>query len=366
MTRSRFLHALVIALLWGVVHAQNKTVDEAAVDAQNPAPINMFEAEGGYRWSKRPDKTRDNESWVRVLYKGALIKEAGTPFKEAQSLDLAAPAVPTGAGDRNTWSLRYENGKAEAGGSLLEAEGVQALKLRGLDNLDLRGTAYIGGNSVGKTLLVAAGLESPPMRIPFASETGASNWVVVGINGQHQEAVDTQAGDANSALVTLRAFLGKAFGWRKSANVAETAAKLESQLLKQAPTFAEGRVLAERIQKIPANQRTKLQQLLLDTLGDVSADENWNDAVKQMAAGTADAITDQPTLAVYGEVSGWRTVSGEPEGPKTKSLSTITVDYWFLDKRDDMFLRLRYENGYERALPTLKLNRLMLSATLRF
>jgi hypothetical protein len=366
MRRTRFFHTLAIALLSGAVHAQDKTADEAAVDAQNPAPINTFEAEGGYRWNYGPDKSRDRESWVRILYKGALIKEEGTPFKEAQSLDLAAPAAPTGAGDRNTWSLRYENGKAEAGGSLLEAEGVQAVKLRGLEKLDLRGTAYVGGNSAGKALQIAAGLESPPMRIPFASETGASNWIVVGINGQHQEMTDAQTGDANFGLVTFRAFLGKAFGWRKSANVAETTAKLENQLLKQAPTFAEGQALAQKIDKIPANQRTKLQQLLLDTIRDVGADEDWKEAVKQMATGTADAITDQPTLAVYGEVSGWRTVSGDPEGPKTKSLSSLTVDYWFLDKRDDMFLRLRYENGYERAQPTLKLNRLMLSATLRF
>lgn len=45
---------------------------------------------------------------------------------------------------------------------------------------------------------------------------------------------------------------------------------------------------------------------------------------------------------------------------------TLTADYWFLPKRDDVFLRLRYENGYERALPTVRLNRPMLSVSPRF
>ena len=363
--KGRILLCAALGLVSGMALAQGNAVDRAAAEAQNPAPVSTFEVEGGYRWSRLPDKTRDKDSWLRVSYKGSLVREEGTPFKDAQSLDLAAPAMPTGAGDRNTWSVRYESGQTELGGSLFEAEGVQPLKFRGLEKLDLRGTAFVGGNSAGKALQVAAGLESIPMRIPFASETGASNWVVVGINAQHQEMVDTQTGDDNFGLVTFRAFLGKAFGWRKSADVAQTAAKLEAQLLKQAPTPGEARSLAQSIRKIPATRRTKLQALFLDTVDDLGGGD-WTEAVREMAQGTADAITDQPTLAVYAEVSGWRTIAGDAEGPKTKGLSSLTIDYWFLETRDDMFLRLRYENGFERAQPAARLNRLMLSAALRF
>jgi hypothetical protein len=35
-------------------------------------------------------------------------------------------------------------------------------------------------------------------------------------------------------------------------------------------------------------------------------------------------------------------------------------------KRDDVLLRVRYENGYQRALPDQKLNQILLSTVLRF
>lgn len=360
-----YLSALFLLLLGGVAYAQDDGgAEEAAVNAQNPAPINTFQAEGGYRWDYRPPE--DNEFWARISYKGALIREVGTPFKDAKSLDLAAPVTSTGAGDRNKWSVRYEDGTTTVGGGLLEAEGVQPITLRQLEKLDLRGTAYVGGDTDGGTVQIAAGLESRPFRIPFMSRTGASNWIVLGVNAQRQEDPDGQTGDGNMGLLTLRMFLGKAFGWRKSASVAETAKKLEAQLLKQAPTFEDGGKLAEDLKRIPANQRTKLQQLLLDTLGDVDESDDWPKAIQEMAIGTADAITDQPTVAVYGEASGWQTFSGDPQGRRFKILATLTTDYWFLPVRDDVFLRVRYEHGYERALPTVKLNQLMISAGLKF
>jgi hypothetical protein len=64
--------------------------------------------------------------------------------------------------------------------------------------------------------------------------------------------------------------------------------------------------------------------------------------------------------------AGWYTFSGDPQGRKLKNLLTATVDYWFLPTRDDVFLRVRYENGYDRALPTDRRNRLLVSVALRY
>jgi len=39
--------------------------------------------------------------------------------------------------------------------------------------------------------------------------------------------------------------------------------------------------------------------------------------------------------------------------------AALTGDQWLLATHDDLFVRLRYENGYERALPMGRLNRLL-------
>lgn len=357
-----------------VVVAAIATAGTAAADtggtvvstgAQNPAPIHTFEGEGGIRWTLGADDHR--ERWFRILYKGSLLRGEGTPFKDATSLDLSVPSQPEAAGDRNEWTLRFEDGTATIGGGLFEAENVRPITLRGLEKLDLRGAGYVGGDTDGHVLRIAIGVESHPLRVPGLAKTGASNWLVLGLNGERQEATDAQAGDDDLGLITFRSFLGKAFGWRKSADVGATAGKLEEELLEQAPTYEKGKALAAKIkQDVPANQRTKVQQRLIDTVQDFEEGESWEAAIRATARGVADQITDQPTVAVYAEASGWQTVTGDPQGTRFKALATITIDDWFLPTRDDVFVRLRYENGYERAVPTVRLNQLMASLSLRF
>ena len=333
-------------------------------NAQNPAPIRTLEAEGGYDWEFR--REHEDAFWLRVRYRGSLVRERGTPVKAAQSIDLARPAVPDAGGDRNRWAIRIEDGGTTVGGGLFEAEGVPPLQLRGIDRLDLRGTAYIGGDIDGRIVQVAAGLESPPLQIPRLARAGLTHWLVAGVNAQHQEATDASTGDGEFGLITFRVFTGRGFGWRKSEDPTATARAIQAQLLKDAPTREQGDSLAQKLKAIPAKDRTKLQQLLLDALPEVESEEDWNVAIEDMARGTADAVTDQATVAVYSEVSGWQTFSGERQGTRLKMLATLTADLWLMPTRDDMFVRLRYENGYERARPTVRLNRALASMTLRF
>ena len=331
---------------------------------QNPAPINTFEAEGGYRWGFQT--VRSEESWLRMSYKGSLVRQSGTPFKSAQSLDLAAPVTPTASGDRYKWAFRYEGNTTTLGGGLFEAEAVPPIELRILESLDLRGVAFVGGDASGNQVQIAVGLETPALHVPVLSTGGVTHWLVIGVNAQRQDMTDAESGDDDFGLATFRVFLGKAFGWRKSANVAETALRLEAQLLEQAPTYSAGQELASRLESIQPSQRTQFQQLLLDTIHDVEPGENWGTAVREIAVGTADAITDQPTLALYGECSGWHVFSGALAGTRTRALATVTADQWPFVGRDDIFLRLRYEVGYERAVPQVRLNQLLASVSLRF
>lgn len=350
--------ALLAGALPSPLHAQ-------PAGAQNPAPINAFEIDLGRRLDFRPGG-RD-ESHQRLTYKGALVREQGTPFKAASGLDLTAPApdpeAVAAAGDRHRWELRYENRSAALGGSLLEAQGVQPFALAGIEKLDLRGSAAVATADRGTYL--AIGLESPPLRIPGLAGREVSNWLVFGVNGERSPAA-TGGGSTDRQHLTYRAFVGKAFGWRKSADVGKTAARLEQEILKQAPTLDEARVLAKKIRAAAASGTpTDLQTLLLDAVDEARDDADWAAQVRLVAAQEADAITDQPTLAVYVESSGGYSVSGRGEGPRLRSLHTATIDYWFLPGRDDTFLRLRYENGHEWTAPTVRRNHVILSLGLR-
>ncbi len=352
--------ALVLGLAAGAALAAGNP------DAQNPAPINALEIDAGKAFN-RGDGEKD-ESWVRLSYKGTLVREAGTPVLNASPLALLAPALPAdaAAGDRNRWSLRYERGAAGVNGGLFEALGVQPVLLRGLESLELRGTAGIAGDNDGKNLSVAIGVESPPWRLPGLARTEVSNWLVLGLNAERNKS-EAEGETVNRAVVTYRAFAGKAFGWRKSADPLKVAAKLERDMLELAKTRADALALAEKLKQITAAGRTSLQQLLLDAIPEAADDAGWAKAVREIAVGQAEASTDQPTLAVYAESTGWYRASGnDGSAERFRNLFNVTLDYWFLAQRDDMFLRLRYENGYEWAAPERKLNRLLASVALRF
>lgn len=352
--------AVAAALILG----SGETVAQQSPGAQYPAPVDTFELDAGRRFDLRPGEP--DIGWYRLTYKGALVREQGTPFKAASALDIAAEQPPSTAagGDRHRWTLRYDGRSARLGGGLFEAAGVQPIALRGFDKLDLRGTAAVSTDEEGRNVQLAVGLEAPPFRIPGLAGTEVSNWVTLGVNAQRGRSPSDEV--ENRALVTYRAFAGKAFGWRKSASAAVTAGKLAGEVLAQATSLEEAKKLAEQVAKIAVLKRTVQQKLLLDAIGETEEAADWEKTVRALAFGFADAITDQPTLALYAEATGWYGRRGDGGGRGHKGLVTVTLDYWFLASRDDMFLRLRYEQGYEWAAPTERKKHLIASIALRF
>ena len=344
--------------------ANAQSVNELVTEAQNPAPANCIEVDGGYRFDyKSSDRS---ESYYRVSFKGSLVKSEGTPFKYASGLDLASPALTRGSGDRNRFSLRFEGGTTTVGGGMFEANGVQPLTLRGLEALNLREVGLAAGDADGKNIQLAIGLESPPLRIPGFQHSQVSNWIVVGINAQRQEDTESSIDDKNFGLLTYRAFLGRAFGWRKSGDVGKTASKIADTFLSQAPTYEDAKTLAEKIEQIDAGERSSFQQLFLDAVGETESETDWTETVRDNAYGGVDVVADQPTFAVYAEDSGWCSFTDSSGERRLKNLLTLTLDYWFLPTYDYAFLRVRYENGYERAVPTDRKDHLLLSVGLRF
>jgi hypothetical protein len=334
----------------------------AQAAAQNPAPIRAISADGGY--AVRFAAGSKSEGWYRVTYQGKLIREQGTPFKSAKALDLLAPPSKKAAGDVPALLLRYENDQTFAGGGLVSALGAKELPLAGLSKLGLRGTAQAASDIKLKHIEAAVGLETPPARVPGLAGRGVSNWIVVGVDAERREATDSGGNDVNLALATFRNFVGKAVGWRKSANVERTAAKIVHDLLELAPTREAALRLRAHLDSIQP-PRPDLQQAILDAIPEAKTDSDWVAKVKEMGVGEADAITDQPTAALYAEWSGWVDLASTPSSGRFRSLFTASLDYWFLPSRDDVLLRLRYEMGYERASPDLKRNQILVSVGIR-
>jgi len=354
--RNRALIGLAIALSFSlIIHAEDLTAP-----AQSPAPVNSLEVDGGYAFEL--GKGSDT-SYYQVVYNGNSLATSGTPIKFASSLDLAAPAM-TATGDRPELAVKLEHGLATLGGTLFEANGARPLQLNGIEKLNLRGTALITGKLSGGPISFAGGLETPPFHIPQLGAMQYSNWLVFGVNAEHQEQTDTNA-DKNFGLATYRAFVGKAFGWHKSADVGKTAKALEKVYLDQAPTFAEAKAVVDKIMAIPANKRSAAQQGFVDTFHEASSDADWKQKVHDAAAGIADAVTDQQTFSFYAESSGWYGFKGADRN-KLKNLFTATFDYWPLKGRDDTIFRVRYENGFERATPNERKNHILASAAIRF
>ncbi|MHB0939526.1 MAG: hypothetical protein ACYC6A_24285, partial [Armatimonadota bacterium] len=149
--------------------------------------------------------------------------------------------------------------------------------------------------------------------------------------------------------------------WRKSADVGKTAAAIEKTIIDQAPTYEQARALAGEIKAIPAIQRSALQQLFLDAVIEAETADNWTPTVTAMARGHADAISDQATIAAYGELSGWQPIGDGERG----QLITAAVDWWLVPGRDDLFLRVRYERGDARTSGE-EVNQVLLATSLRF
>jgi hypothetical protein len=387
--------------------------------APNPAPSNAIEIDAARRFDLTPAGT--HQTYYRASYLGKVLTAQGTPLKQASGLDLLAPALPAaaggasgasgasaGSGDRRDWTLRYENREARLGGSLLEAEGLQPLRLGALSDLDLRGTVAIATDRQGTR--AAVGLETPPWRLPAFAGREVANWLVLGLNGQRDPA--PAGGNAEDrALVTYRAFVGKGFGWRRSAGSAATGARIEAEVLKMAPTFKAASNLAGKIRQAAARgikpsageerlllvveeaeaaiedeaaatpaaaaagtaarrrPRTPAAAAPAESAGapaPTAADRLWQQAVRTAAREIADAQDTRPTFAAYAEASGWYTAKGQLSGERRqRNLVIATLDWWLVPTRDDLFLRLRYEDGHEWTAPARRKQQVSVALTVR-
>jgi len=357
--------AIWVASALGCAFAAGGAAAAVFDDLQPPTPATVWEIEGGYRWDHVAG--RDSDGYYRVNYRGSPVAQKGTPFKQTEHVLSDAPK-PTLLTDRADWSFTYEHGSVSTGGGLLQGEALMPLDLRLPKDFMPRGTAFVGGDSTFKQVNIAVGLETPPLHVGALSQLGITHWAVVGISAQRREETDSAVGDKNFAAASYRGFIGKAFLFHPKASVGELAQRVSDAYLREAPTLKDAKAVADNLKQSAAKGTTLtvFQEAFIDAASDVSKPEEWPSAALRTARAAAEGVLQQPTFAVYSEVSGWYEMRGDDGTSRSRALFTLTADYWFLATRDDVFLRLRYENGYERGNPQNRKNQMLAAIALRF
>jgi hypothetical protein len=354
----------------------------AAKEERLPLGFDKLEIEGGYKADYV--EGRKSEGWYRLTYKGKPVAERGTSLPFTETVLLDAPKADLKVSDDTDLVLRFEDGTLGLAGGLFDMSGVRPISFTGLEGLNLRGTAFVAADNSFKQVQFGAGLQTEPMRVPGLAGREVANWIVLGVNAQRRDSTDAAA-DNSFAAATYRAFVGKAFGWRTPAKqqIEALARRLADAYLRDAPTMTEA--LAKKTQidndknsgteqrrfaRAVTAARLEIRRKLLDTKRTEMSEEEmtaiWTSAAREFEEGAIEAISLRPTVAVYAELSGWYEFRGGGTSSRSKSLFTLSADYWFLPGRDDVFLRVRYENGHERGAPDMRKNQLLTSVALRF
>ena len=320
-----------------------------------------------------------NATFYQVSYKGKMLSQHGTaPNPTDITNAFQTPnAQQAASGDTNAYSVVLKQGVAKLSGGYFDALGNQAstIPLGFLRNF--RGDARLSGTTDGKTVNTAVGLESLPLHplqwIGANRNRTATDWLLVGIDGERQsgspDASNATPLTQNAALATYRTFIGKAFGW----HAARTNTITQADVLKEAKTLAAARKLPYVQNASPqgAVQREVVELLapfnpvtspIKDTDPQATDEVWWKTAVVEDVSAYNRANGDTPTNAVYFESSGWYTLSGNPQGSKAKAMFGLSFQHWISDTPNQQStLEVRYEDGYDRAAPTLRIDRFLVT-----
>lgn len=329
----------------------------------------------------------DDALYYRLEYRGKELKAKGVPAKEA---NLQTPTrVKPLVGGVSSLFFKLDRGSPKLDGGLFDSLGLAPINF---GKTRLRGTAEISGRLDARQVNFAFGVETPEDTIRKAlgidkvlRKHFITNWIVVGAAGERRERDGSLGGDEDVALVTYRAFFGRADATVISEARIRTADMMEADIRKLLadylalpdPNATNDPAEKERRKKLrdafvagleanPTRAGDRFRLLLLDdqvpNILDRFSDEKIKGIVKNYRT-----QKDRPSVALYLENSGWWTITDPTAGRRFNNLFAATATYWMNPASDKpTFLRLRYENGRERGAPTVKKNMLLMTVGMYF
>jgi hypothetical protein len=332
---------------------------------------------------------KNNSFYYNASYKGDQFASKGTPFKVEDLYVKADPPAPPSPkaieGDTNIYSVQINRGTAAIKGGIFEAVGRKEIKLPIPLLEKLRGTADFSGTLDGRQINISLGLETPALHpVSILNErydAGLTNWLIVGVNGETRPSQVSGKDNADYGMVTYRAFIGKGFGWVQSYKVKEFQKEIRSRMSTMPKAISEG--LKARA-SVKTNQKqgklapwvdTDIYAMTKRCLGlskeqfDSLTEES--DLVKNPPAacanGQGDITTfvthytddwslppDKPTSALWLEDSGWYSFAGNEPVHRFNNIVRATATLWLAPQDNSSYIRVLYENGYNKADPSNK------------
>jgi hypothetical protein len=338
-------------------------------EAQNPSLINGLQLEGGYLADQQ--KRGSDRAYYRLEYKGKLLQQKGTPFADSNvNQPVGRPDPSNPGGDTHNLVLKLFQGVATGKGNLFDALGVRSLHLP--FSGQLRGAVQLSGLLNGDEYNLAAGLETAPYHplslINRHYHAGITNWLIFGFSGESRHGTADLGGNRDVALFTYRSFAGKAFQWSTPGRYRQAASSYAHTILATAPDRAAADALAPSIKPKPVDQRTDVEKAISDlTILPAASTEPWQQTVREYARSIMAGRSQRPTYALWLEDSGWYTAVGPAARHRWNNLVAATATWWIrYDEATASFVRLRYENGRERALPAVGKNFLAITGGIEF
>lgn len=276
----------------------------------------------------------------------------------------SAPAAPANVpeGDTSDLSIRVESGHSKVGGNLFKLNGIKPLDFTNVPFLrQLRGSAEVSGKLNGDRLNIALGLESPPIHYLHwvNSQIGSTqnmstftNWLIVGVAGEAHPFSETNDQSKESMLASHRAHLGVGFLYTYTGVSQKTINDISTSIIKSAPDYHTLKSRAQTADQATPEGRMIYQIATLDVYRP-DKDGDYKEFVRGYVKGGLGNSYD-PYLTLWVDDFGWYNLTKTHEiGTKRYNNMLAATLAWWLNPADETkyFLRLRYENGYDRSTP---------------
>ena len=359
-----------------------------------PPPSVALEVKGGLLLGFNPSKRSEYHSFT---YKGKSLTSSGEapkalvsnglfslPDKSASTPTTSVAAIPS-------FHLDIFSGSGTLKGDLFDALNLNDFAFRKINlGKDLKPASQFAGSFDGRTLGGAIGVER---QLPYGlrnlglssskTTTSLANWLIPGIM------LNSDKGGSTTGIFTYRGFLGKSFNWKQSRWL-EAAFNVDTFLGKY-PNFENVKTASDAISEkqkkanAEADKAKKARKTIATTAEEdfivyIAHNEQFipkpNETPQEAEARQAQYASEirkmynnemnfylqQPSSAVWLESRGWYTGVGDPKGSRWKPLVALVLTQWQDTAQTSRSqIQLRYEYGYNRAEPTVRNNRLLIS-----
>jgi len=346
-------------------------------------------------------KNGKDASYYLVQQNGKQMAASGSPFVNT---DVVAPqTLPVPQSDKKSYQLTIQKGTAQLSGGLIEAYATsniplfrevatavgKALQLK--DFREFRGTLAVNSTTDFKSTVWQGGLETPALHPLQFLNAGANNgvnamnWTFLSVLNENQDSTgNTQR---NVGLFSYRSSLGRGFRPVSTdtpltpAETNELVAKVTASAIQTSEDkciesgvydYGKLKTYADSIDRSSKDQALISIRFLVRNISSTKIDtkDKWESALKDYVATRYSTVhLTQSTIEAWIDSTGWYQFTGpSTNNNRFSNLMSANLRYYLTPNKgaNSSWILLRYENGIERATPTVYNDYLTLSTGFAF